>query len=146
MTKSLGTTKLLPSLRMTAALPLLSEVFVPPRSRDPASLTPLRPVELLILTVLGSGDRHGYAIRREILENTQGRVSVEAGNLYRYIRSLADDGLVTDAPAPDGEDADRRIYHRLTPLGRRVLTAELERLRALVQYAEGQGIIARGKA
>ena len=119
---------------------------MPTRSPDPRSFTPLRPVELLILTILGSGDRHGYAIRREILDTTEGRVSVEAGNLYRYIRSLADDGLVTDGAAPVGEDADRRVYHRLTPLGRRVLTAELERLRALVQYAEGQGIIARSKA
>ncbi len=117
-----------------------------PRSPDPASFTPLRPVELLILTALAAGDRHGYAIRREILDSTQGRVSVEAGNLYRYIRSLADSGLVADAPAPAGEDAARRVYHRLTPLGRRVLAAELERLRSLVQYAEGQGIIVRGKA
>jgi DNA-binding PadR family transcriptional regulator len=103
-------------------------------------------VELLILTVLGAGDRHGYAIRREILDHTQGRVSVEAGNLYRYIRSLADEGLVAERPGGAGDDDERRIYHRLTPLGRRVLAAELERLRSLVQYAEGQGIIARSKA
>ena len=119
---------------------------MPTQSRDPRSFTPLRPVELLILTALGSGDRHGYAIRKEILESTQGKVSIEAGNLYRYIRSLADDGLVTDGAAPVGEDAERRVYHHLTPLGRRVLAAELERLRALVQYAEGQGLIARSKA
>lgn len=95
--------------------------------------------------MLGSGDRHGYAIRREILEQTQGRVSVEAGNLYRYLRGLADDGLVVERPGPLAE-SDRRIYHRLTPLGRRVLAAELERLRSLVRYAEGQGLITPSKA
>lgn len=117
-----------------------------PRSPDPLSFTPLRPVELLILTVLGSGERHGYAIRKEVLDYTQGRVAIEAGNLYRYIRSLEDDGLVIDAPARVGDADERRIYYRLTPLGRRVLAAEMERLRSLVRYAEGQGIIARSRA
>lgn len=116
-----------------------------PRPPDPLSFLPLRPVELLILTVLGSGDRHGYAIRKEVLESTQGRVSIEAGNLYRYIRSLEDEGLVVDAP-PEKSDDERRIYYRLTALGHRVLTAELERLRALVRRAESQGLIARSRA
>jgi DNA-binding PadR family transcriptional regulator len=113
---------------------------------DPNSFIPLRPVELLILTVLGSGDRHGYAIRKEVLESTKGRVAIEAGNLYRYIRSLEDDGLVVDAPTRSRDDDERRIYYRLTPLGRRVLSAELERLRSLVRDAEAQGLIARSRA
>jgi DNA-binding PadR family transcriptional regulator len=113
---------------------------------DPTSFLPLRPVELLILTALGAGDRHGYAIRKEVLETTKGSVSIEAGNLYRYIRSLDDAGLVAEAPPAGGNDDERRIYYRLTPLGKRVLAAELERLRSLVDYAEAQGIIARSRA
>ena len=115
-------------------------------STDPTRFLPLRPVELLILTVLGPGDRHGYAIRKQVLESTQGRVSIEAGNLYRYIRSLEDDGLVVDTPTRSADSDERRIYYRLTPLGRRVLAAELQRLRALVQYAEAEGLIARSRA
>jgi len=117
-----------------------------PGSADPTRFLPLRPVELLILTVLGSGDRHGYAIRKQVLESTQGRVSIEAGNLYRYIRSLEDDGLVADAPTRSVDADDRRIYYRLTPLGRRVLGAELERLRALVRHAEAEGLVAPSRA
>jgi DNA-binding PadR family transcriptional regulator len=112
---------------------------------DPASFLPLRPVELLILTVLGEGDRHGYAIRKEVLDVTQGGVSIEAGNLYRYIRSLEEAGFVVDAPSRS-DPGERRIYYRLTSLGRRVLTAELERLRALVRRAEAFGLIARSRA
>jgi DNA-binding PadR family transcriptional regulator len=119
---------------------------MPPRSPDPISFTPLRPVELLILTVLAEGDRHGYAIRKEVLERTQGRVAIEAGNLYRYIRSLEDDGLVVDTPARASDTDERRIYYRLTTLGHRVLAVELERLRSLVRRAEAQGIIARSRA
>lgn len=116
-----------------------------PRSPDPRTLIPLRPVELLILTVLGSGERHGYGIRKDILETTEGRVSIEAGNLYRHLRGLEDDGLVVNAPMRGAAD-ERRIYYRLTPLGRRVLAAELQRLRSLVRHAEKQGIIARSEA
>ena len=113
---------------------------------DPHTFIPLRPVELLILTALGAEQRHGYDIRKQILDSTKGRVSIEAGNLYRYIRSLEENGLVTEGAAPARDDDERRIYYRLTPLGRRVLAAELERLRSLVEYAEGQGIIARTRA
>jgi len=113
---------------------------------DPRRFIPLRPVELLILTVLGEGDRHGYAIRKEVLDATQGRVSIEAGNLYRFIRGLEEDGLVAEAPARSGDAGERRIYYRLTPIGRRVLAAELERLRELVTRAEARGIIARSRA
>jgi DNA-binding PadR family transcriptional regulator len=115
-----------------------------PRAPDAVSFTPLRPVELLILTALGTGELHGYAIRKAVLDRTTGRVSIEAGNLYRHLRSLGEDGLVVEA-ASRADDDERRIYYALTPLGRRVLAAELERLRSLVQYAEGQGIIARSR-
>jgi DNA-binding PadR family transcriptional regulator len=113
---------------------------VPP-TPDPQDLLPLKPVALLILTVLADGDRHGYGIRQEILDYTDGQVAIEAGNLYRHIRALEHDKLVDDAPAPKSSTDERRIYYRLTPLGRRVLAAELVRLRALVRHAEERGIL-----
>lgn len=103
---------------------------------------PIKPVELLILTVLAAGDRHGYGIRQDILDHTGNAIEIEAGNLYRHLRGLEDEGFVTDAPAPRGETDERRIYYRLTPLGRRVLVAEIERLRNLVALAESAGILA----
>jgi DNA-binding PadR family transcriptional regulator len=113
---------------------------------NPESFLPLKPIELLILTVLSAGNRHGYGIRQDILEQTDGRVAVEAGNLYRHIRGLEDDDLVGEAPAPKSETDERRVYYRLTPLGKRVLAAEMQRLRALVTIAEERGIIARSRA
>ena len=102
---------------------------------------PLKPIELLILTMLAAGDRHGYGIRRDILNHTEGRVAIEAGNFYRHIRGLEDDGLVVEAPAPKRESDERRVYYRLSPLGKRVLHTEMQRLRALVRYAESNGIL-----
>src|SRR4051812_17122043 len=92
--------------------------------------------------MLSAGDRHGYGIRQDILEYTESRVDVEAGNLYRPLRGLEDEALVTDAAPPRAETDERRIFYRLTPFGRRVLAAEMLRLRDLVRLAEQRGIIA----
>ena len=115
-----------------------------PAQRDPQDLLPLKPIELLILTMLSAGDRHGYGIRQDIVDHTRGRVSLEAGNLYRHIRNLQGEGLVEETEPRKATDSDdeRRIYYRLLPFGRRVLTAEMARLRALMQFAEDNRVTA----
>jgi DNA-binding PadR family transcriptional regulator len=100
----------------------------------------LKPVELLILTVLAIRDRHGYGIRQDILEHTDGRMAIEAGNLYRHLRTLEDERLVEETRAPRSETDERRIYYRLTAAGRRVLGVEIRQLRDLVRLAEAHGI------
>lgn len=114
------------------------------RERDPNELLPLKPIELLVLTMLSAGDRHGYGLRQDIVAHTEGRVSLEAGNLYRHIRRLQADGLVDETePRPiAGADDERRIYYRLLPFGRRVLAAEVQRLRALIRIAEENHVLA----
>jgi PadR family transcriptional regulator, regulatory protein PadR len=114
----------------------------PIRMTDPNDLLPLKPTELLVLTMLSAGERHGYGLRQDILQHTEGRVSIEAGNLYRMIRSLEREGLVEEAGARTRPDDDeRRIYYRLLPFGRRVLAAELLRLRALIQIGIDNRVI-----
>jgi len=115
---------------------------MPRSTRDPEALLPLRPVETLILTMLAAGDRHGYGIRQDILEHTGGRVELEAGNLYRFIRRLETEHLIEPAPRKTQSDDPRRIYYRMTPFGRRVLAAEMIRMRELVRLAEARRIIA----
>jgi DNA-binding PadR family transcriptional regulator len=106
-----------------------------PAKDDPEALLPLRPVELLLLTMLAAGNRHGYGVREDILDHTGGRIELEAGTIYRHIRRLEDEKLLAQAAAPADEDV-RRIYYRLTPFGRKVLTAEMVRLKSLVRLAE----------
>src|SRR6185436_9894037 len=108
-----------------------------PANRDPQTLLPLKPVDLLVLTMLSRGERHGYGIRQDIVEHTGGRIVLEAGNLYRHIRRLEAEGAVEEAETKAGPDDDeRRIYYRLLPFGRRVLAAEMLRLRALMRVVE----------
>jgi len=104
---------------------------------------PLKPVDVLVLTMLSAGDRHGYGIRQDIIDHTRGTMALEAGNLYRTIRRLESDGFIDESgrrPAADSDD-ERRRYYRLTPFGKRVLAAELERLRALVKLGEERRVI-----
>src|SRR3954462_13910330 len=113
------------------------------RERDPGELLPLKPIELPVLTMLSAGDRHGYGIRQDIVAHTEGRVALEAGNLYRHIRRLQTEGLVGETePRAVGDDDERRIYYRLLPFGKRVLAAELLRLRALMHIAEVNHVLA----
>lgn len=113
----------------------------------PESLLPLKSVDTLILTMLAAGDRHGYGIRQDILAHSDGKIELEAGNLYRHMRRLESKGLIVEAPQRhDAVDDERRIYHRLTPFGHRVLAAEMLRLRALVRLAVSRQIIAPGRA
>jgi len=111
-----------------------------PTPDDPEALLPLRPVELLLLTMLAAGDRHGYGLRQDIIDHTGGKLELEAGSLYRHIRRLEDARLLAEAGSPAQED-ERRIYYRLTPFGRKVLAAEMLRLRALVRLAERHRVI-----
>jgi DNA-binding PadR family transcriptional regulator len=110
-------------------------------TRSPESLLPLKSIETLMLTMLAGGERHGYGIRQDILDHSGGQIELEVGSLYRHIRHLEADELVE---ATSGDE--RRIYYRLTPFGRRVLAAEMLRLRALVRLAESKRIIAPGRA
>ena len=112
---------------------------------DPASLLPLRPVEVLLLTMLAGGDRHGYGLRQDVLEHTGGKIELEAGSLYRHIRGLEDSGLLAEVATPPDQD-DRRIYYRLTPFGRKVLAAEMLRLRSLVRLAEARRVISPARS
>jgi DNA-binding PadR family transcriptional regulator len=93
--------------------------------------------------MLVAGERHGYGIRQDILDHSRGRIELEAGSMYRHIRHLEDEGLVQPAAAHHAPDDDpRRIYYSLTPFGRRVLAAEMRRLRELVHLAESRRVIA----
>src|SRR3954462_15972749 len=95
---------------------------------------PLKPIDLEILLALADGERHGYGLVQAIAAHSDGLVALDPGNLYRVFKRLLADGLVGEAGQRAAADAgrERRRYFRLTPLGGRVLAAELERLRTLV--------------
>jgi DNA-binding PadR family transcriptional regulator len=91
-----------------------------------------------MLLALTEGERHGYALKREILRRTGGKLDLGAGALYGSIARMLDRGLVEESgerPDPHLDD-ERRRYYRITPFGRRVAQAEIARLRQLVQLGD----------
>jgi DNA-binding PadR family transcriptional regulator len=91
-----------------------------------------------MLLSLNEGERHGYALKREILHRTEKRVNLGSGALYGAINKMLEQALIVESderPDPHLDD-ERRRYYRITPLGRRVIKAEVARLRELVRLAE----------
>jgi DNA-binding PadR family transcriptional regulator len=90
-----------------------------------------------ILLALGEGERHGYALMRDVEAASGGTVRLGPGTLYTTLARLEADGLIEESDArPDPAlDDQRRRYWRLTPAGRAVAVAEVRRLAALVERA-----------
>ena len=83
-------------------------------------------------------ERHGYGIMKQVESDSQGKVSMGPGTLYGSIRRMIEAGLVRESDkAIDPEmDDQRRIYYRITGLGRKALDAELQRYREVVGVAK----------
>jgi DNA-binding PadR family transcriptional regulator len=91
-----------------------------------------------MLLALSEGERHGYALKREIQHRTNGQLNLGSGALYGSINKMLEQGLVEESEErPDRHlDDERRRYYRITPLGLRVAQAEAARLRQLVRLAD----------
>jgi DNA-binding PadR family transcriptional regulator len=104
---------------------------------------PLTSPMLHTLVALADGDKHGYAILKEIARRTEGSVRLSAGTLYALIKRATVDGLIVESDErPDlSLDDERRRYYRLTPLGRRVAAAEVARLESIVEMARAKKLV-----
>lgn len=106
-------------------------------STETGSFLPLTPVAFHVLVTLQTEVSHGYAIKRTVEERTDGVVRLGAGTLYHAIGSLKGRGLIEECgpPSPDAAGTSRWRFYRITPLGERVLKAEVQRLEADVARA-----------
>jgi DNA-binding PadR family transcriptional regulator len=106
-----------------------------PKQNSAESFLPLKSQWFHILLALASGEQHGYGVMQDVLDRTSGKVRLWPATLYGSIKRLMEADLIEESPrrpAPELDDARRR-YYRLTPLGRRVLNAECDRLQDLVR-------------
>ncbi len=96
-----------------------------------------------ILLLLTEGERHGYHIVKELEVRIGDGRKILPGNLYRTLRSMLADGLITESEMrPDPElDDERRRYFRLTDKGLQIARAEARRLEGLVVAARSRDLL-----
>lgn len=99
--------------------------------------------EPALLLLLRERTTHGYDLLEELPALT-GEARVDMGNLYRVLRALEEDGLVTSTWLA-GEPGPAKRTYELTPEGRRLLdewAAALQRSReridSFLQRYEGR--------
>ena len=114
--------------------------------REPEAHLPLTESTFHILMALADGERHGYAIMRDVAERTGGAATLGPGTLYTSLKRLLGEGLVEEHEDRRDGDDERRRYYRLTALGRAVARAEARRLLQLVRLAESRRLVRVGPA
>ena len=115
-----------------------------PTTSDVQRFLPLKPQDLHILTVLVRANAHGYGIMRTVEDETDGRVRLEVGSLYRLLGRLLDQGLIEEVAPPDDETDTRRRHYGITALGRNVARAETRRLADFVASPGVRALLEEG--
>jgi DNA-binding PadR family transcriptional regulator len=104
--------------------------------------TPLTPAMFHVLLALSDGDKHGYAILKEIAELTNDEVQLSTGTLYGIIKRLLETGMIKEVRKPESKNDDpRRRYYRLTDAGRQTAVAEARRLEKLILRARSKRLV-----
>jgi len=101
--------------------------------------------EPAVLLVLRDAPGHGYELLAE-LQTLMPNERIDMGNLYRILRSLEREGLVTSTWDEEAPGPAKRIYV-ITQSGRRVLAQWVEAFKKIEQqisvfskrYTEGRG-------
>jgi DNA-binding PadR family transcriptional regulator len=100
-----------------------------------------------ILLALADGEKHGYAILKEVARRTSEKVRLSAGTLYGNLARLEAAGMIAESssrPAASLDD-ERRRYYRLTQLGRAATIAETERMEEAVLQARAKNLFGKPK-
>lgn len=96
---------------------------------------PLAPAAFYILFALAGGEKHGYAIMRDVREAAENGFEIGPATLYTTIQRLLDSGWIEETKSPEGSDSRRR-YYALTKTGNTTLQTELQRMEAIVRRSK----------
>lgn len=89
-----------------------------------------------ILLSLRGGEKHGYAILKEVEELSEGRIRLSTGTLYGALNRLLDQQLIEQI-VPEDPSRGKRTY-RLTLAGLKVFAVEVNRMQSLLNKVQQQ--------
>jgi DNA-binding PadR family transcriptional regulator len=117
------------------------------KKRETQSFLPLTPAMFHILLALADGEKHGYAILKEVARRTDDKVRLSAGTLYGNLARLESAGLIAESDRrPEVVlDDERRRYYLLTEFGREVAVAEAERMEEALGQARAKKLFRKAK-
>jgi DNA-binding PadR family transcriptional regulator len=108
-------------------------------------MSPMTPAVIHVLLALAGGERHGYAILKDVQRETGSQFRFGPGTIYGTLQRLMEAGWVEEVSAPAAESDGRRRYYRMTRPGREALKQEIDRLGALLAIGSAHGIHPREK-
>ena len=108
-------------------------------------MSPMTPAVIHVLLALAGGERHGYAILKDVQRETGSQFRFGPGTIYGTLQRLMEAGWVEEVTAPAADTDARRRYYRMTRAGREALKEEIDRLGALLAAGRAHGIHPRGK-
>jgi len=89
-------------------------------------------LDALILKTLSWGPRHGYAVSRWLRDTSGDAIQVEEGSLYPALYRMEREGWI-EAEWGVSELGRKARFYKLTPKGRKQLTAETRRFAEFVE-------------
>jgi len=105
-------------------------------------LDPLPSAAFNILLALVGEDLHGYAIMRQVEQQTGGRVRLGPGTLYGSLRTLLEASLIEELDDSSGleDSSERRRCYRLTSAGLKLVRSEVAGLAQTLRVARAKRI------
>ncbi len=97
---------------------------------------PLSESYFYILLCLAKGANHGYGIMQMTERLSGGDVTIGSGTMYGATGNMLKKGWIREILS-DEPGVERRRLYQLTETGREILRAEIERLRRMLDNAEG---------
>ena len=95
----------------------------------------------LILLALADGDLHGLGIARAVEELSEGQTRLWPATLYGSLEDLVASRWIEELDDPrdrPADESDKKRFYRITRAGHRALSAETNRLAALVKVAKSR--------
>ena len=77
-------------------------------------------LQFIVLSLINKRPKYAYEIKDDVYKITGGTFDIDRNNLYKKLRILEREGILSSTEEPSTQGANRK-YYTLTPFGKRFL-------------------------